>query len=444
MSARRLRSGAALLLCGFLLLASACSAPRPRADAQASPPVHAEQITEPGVETAATQPQGGASDAPRSPWQRLRERFAMPGCDYSAAVQTQARRYAQSPARFSASWQQAMPLLLLVVDELEKRNLPGELALLPYVESHYRLVPGKGGGPAGAWQLMPRTAVDRGLRVDRIFDERLDMLASTRVALDLLERLHRQFDDWRLATMAYNAGEFRIKAALRKAPGSDLSAASLEALKLSPVTHQHLARVLGLACLIGEPERFGVTLPAAEESDFLENVILPQRIDPALAARLAGLPAFEFSRYNASASASGEFPAMAHRILLPKTRIEQFRHSLSRIPEDRRGAWQPYRVREPTSLAQLSSRLGIPVSALAAANAIDPGANLHERQDVIVPSQTPAADGADVHVVRRGDTLSDIARHYGLRLAELMRWNALDRHSILRIGAPLQLRAPAY
>jgi membrane-bound lytic murein transglycosylase D len=402
---------------------------------------------EPARPLSGANPQAATEIPQESPWQRLRERFAMSGCHHSPAVVQQAHRYARSPARLSAQWQEAMPLLLLVLDELEKRNIPGELALLPFVESHYRLVPGKGGGPAGMWQLMPRTARDHGLRVDPEFDERLDAVASTRVALDLMQRLYGRFGDWRLATMGFNAGEYRVKAALGRTHGTALSAAGLERLKLSPVTHQHLARVLALACLVAEPQRFGMQLPPVAESDFLELVTLPTPIDLILAAHLAGLSGAELSRYNSKPSVRSGLARSPHRLLLPKSRVMQFNSALDRIPEAQRGSWRNLRVQQPTTLSRLSAQLGVDESLLSAANTLGPGAELRSGQELLVPADsTKHVDDGDgnVHVIQRGDTLSEIARRYGVGLGALMRWNALDKQSTLRIGARLKIRAPGY
>jgi membrane-bound lytic murein transglycosylase D len=433
------------VLCALVLALGACAGRQSRPDADSAPPpttvAQPAETTMPVDDALSSTPTITA----HSPWERLRARFAMPGCDSSTAATQQAQRYVRSANRFSASLEQALPLLILVLDELEQRELPGELALLPYIESHYRLVAGKPGGPAGMWQLMPRTATAHGLRLDGTFDERLDPIASTRVALDLLQGLHERFGDWRLAVMAYNTGEFRLKAALGKTRTGTMSNAELSALKLSPITHQHLARLLALACVVAEPERFGVELPPATETDALEVVALSDPVDLRLAARLAGLTDAEFSRYNAAASRRGTVAAASKRILLPKPRVERFRRSLSGIPQDRRDAWHILRIGGSTTLAGISAQLEVTPAVLAVANDLDADAVLRAGQDLLVPGvahDVPVTARAGIHVVRQGDTLSRIAQRYGVRLVELLHWNGLRADSILRIGARLQVRAP--
>lgn len=433
------------MLVGTVALLAACAQNRPRSQPAAVPAPPVEAIPAPIPVSPAPAAPGTIAGA--SPWQRLRDRFAMPGCDYDASVLRQARQYTKSPDRFRANWQQAMPFLLLVLDEIERRDLPGELALLPYVESHYRPVAGTAKGPSGLWQLMPRTAIDRGLRVGRRYDERLDPVASTRVALDLLERQERQFADWRLASMAFNAGEYRIKGALGGREGAGLSATELAALRLSPTTHQHLARLLALACIVSDPQRFEVSLPLPGDGDELAIIDLPVAVNARLAATLAGIPLADLLRYNPAAAASAGTATPLQRLLLPRPLADAFGAALREIPPDRRSHWTLQRIDLPMPLATLATNTLVPVALLAAANGLAPDAQLERGQDLLVPTAQadPATiDEPAVHVVRAGDTLSAIAREHGVPLRELLRWNLLDRRATLRIGMRLRIRAPEY
>ncbi|HEY0230241.1 MAG TPA: hypothetical protein VGC55_03220, partial [Dokdonella sp.] len=156
MNARGCARAALLGAAGGLL--AACVAPSPRPSMPAPAPVAAPAPSVADIAPAAApalSPPGEPSD---SPWPRLRQRFAMQRCDYRPQVVRWANYYARAPRQFSASWKQAMPFLLLVVDEIDKRGLPGEFAMLPYVESSYQPVSTKGDRPAGMWQLVPDTA----------------------------------------------------------------------------------------------------------------------------------------------------------------------------------------------------------------------------------------------------------------------------------------------
>lgn len=433
-----------IAVASLLSTAVACSAPQRRptppnpAPAKAIAPKAAEIPLPDQAPTLAVQPQ--------SPWQRMRKRFALSNCDYSDAVLVEARRYTRNPQRFSETWRSAMPLMLLVLEQIESHDLPGEFALLPYVESHYQQLPAKGRGPAGMWQLTAATAVDRGLRISDGHDERLDPLAATDAVIGLIERYDREFADWRAANMAFNAGEFRFKRALAGRNASTMNAEEFARLKLSPTTHQHFARLLALACIIAEPQRFTVTLPEPEPAAALQEVVLPSAIDLRLAAALASLHLDELVRLNAAWSGQENPSGPASRLLLPRTNVDRFKSALAALPTTMLSHWTLQRLDASTTLDTLASSLDIPSSILAAANHLEPDARLLPGIRLLLPGReadSRANESAQTHTIKRGDTLSTIARRYGVRLEDLLRWNAITTKSILRPGSTLKLGAPS-
>ncbi|MGA8278971.1 MAG: transglycosylase SLT domain-containing protein [Rhodanobacteraceae bacterium] len=273
-----------------------------------------------------------------SPWEILRNRFTMADCDYRAQVVHWARRYTVNPKRFAGNLEQALPFLLLVADQIEQRNLPGEFALLPYVESRYRPLRAKGNRPAGMWQIMPMTARAIGLTISRDYDARLDALASTAAALTLLARYHDEFGDWRLADMAYNAGEYRLKHALGARDGKALSADQLAHLKLSPITIQHLDKLLAMACVIRNPARFEVTLPDADPGRALRAVDLDAGMDLRVAANLAGMDIRDVRRFNAGYRHLHSTVPPLH-LMLPARRLAQFRVAADALPRTSWAEW---------------------------------------------------------------------------------------------------------
>ncbi|MEO7936740.1 MAG: LysM peptidoglycan-binding domain-containing protein [Dokdonella sp.] len=398
-------------------------------------------------EAGVGEPAPPSTTNPLTPWQRLRQRFALPGCDYSDAVIAEARRYTRQPKHFSNNWRDAMPLLLLVLERIERHDLPGEFALLPYVESHYRQLPARSNGAAGMWQLMGRTAVDHGLRVGRDHDERLDALAATDVAIELIERYDREFGDWRAADLAFNAGEFRVKRALAGRQASDLSAEDLAHMKLSATTHQHLVRLIALACIIKEPQRFGVTLPDVDPAAELKEVALPVAIDLRLAAALAELPLTDLFRFNPTWIGQPSQSGPAIRLLLPTANVDRFNEALAYIPGSSLGAWHVQRMESPTSLDELATVLNTDPSVLALANRLERGSSLLPGQTLLLPGvQTSFKTGENIgetHTIKTGDTLSAIAHRYGVSLKNLLHWNTLTNKSILRTGSTLRIQAPS-
>ncbi len=383
---------------------------------------------------AITQP-----SAPDSPWQRLRRRFVLNACDYRPEVRRLAQIEARNPRLFEASWREAMPLLLLVVEQLEERDLPGELALVPWVESRYQPLPGVGARPAGMWQLAAGTAREAGLRVGAERDERLDAQASTTAALDLMAGYGERFDDWRLADFAYSSGEFRIRRLLRTREAASLDAAELA--RLHPRAQQHLDRVMALACVIEQPELFGVRLPEPGADDLLAAFPLEASVDPDLVAHLADLPPAALRRWNA---AYWRQPAarVDTELLLPTSRHGRLRGALDAIPQALRGAWHSERIAESIDVDELAARHSVASELLAFVNDLDrqspiaPGTALLLPGDAEAAARTRVANGH--HVVVRGDTLSGIARRHGIPLAELRRLNP-RLGPVLQIGQHIRL-----
>jgi membrane-bound lytic murein transglycosylase D len=252
-----LGSGCTALGTACLLLVACSSNPsRPAQLQSVSAPVEAAPLAAVvPTPTPTPTPALPATQPNVTPWDRLRQRFAMPGCDYSPAVAHWARLYTQAPGQFSESLSAVMPFLLVVLDEIERRDLPGEFAFLPYIESTYTPLASSGDRAAGIWQLMPDTAREAGLHITPDYDGRLDIHASTNAALDLLQRYNQEFGDWRIADMAFNAGEYGIKQLVGDAK-TQRSATELGRLRVHQGTHAHLAKLLALACVISDPQRF--------------------------------------------------------------------------------------------------------------------------------------------------------------------------------------------
>lgn len=436
------------------LTLAACTAPMPRSAAPSTQVIEAaaEPIEVPQEPVSPVDPAPlNADPGERSPWQRMRERFSMEGCDYSPAAMAWARRYSASAASFQRSWSEAMPFLLPVLEEIERRDLPGEFALLPYVESTYRPVISEGNRPAGMWQLMPATARGAGVRVQENYDGRLDPFESTRVAMDLIERYDRVFGDWRLANMAFNAGEFRLKKLLGNRLQEDLSREELERLPLNPTSHEHLAKLLGLSCIISDPQRFNIDLPEPTVDDQLVRIELAGPIDLRLAANFAGMPVEDLRQLNAAWLGKTDTSDVHTQLVVPKPHIAPFRAAAMAVPTNLHAEWRTLHVSASTTLAELAEGRLLDPDMLAAANGLATDAHLTRGAEVLVPGREAVAaesrstvTGSAAHVVTRGDTLSSIARAYRVRIPDLLRWNRMHRSTTLRIGMQLSVRGPAH
>jgi len=450
----------------FILLA-ACSTPVVRHTASEPivpappPPVAVSDLT---VEPKSPTP---LSSTPASPWPRLRARYAMPGCDYSPTVRQFAAQMASSPTHLSAALKDAMPFLLVVTEQVEKYDVPGEFAFLPWVESSYNMLPARGDGVAGMWQLMPFTARENGLRVDGDYDGRLDVTASSRTALGLLKQYKESFGDWRLANMAFNAGENSVRAALGNR--HSITPAEIAKLRLNQVNYEHLTKLLAVACIISEPERFRVELPDPEPSDVLAQLELQAPVDLRLAAKLAAIDFGELQHLN-PAYIKGRMPDRGpFHLLVPATRRAAVEKALGMLPQYAWQNWREVKLQQPQSLDTLSMAYDVDAAALAQINHVGATTTLPAGTKLMVPGRGIEAPSAAVVAVasaaetaqkssarvtsasstkegtctvRPGDTLWDIANRYGVRMEDLLHWNRLSRNATLRLGQKLLLNAP--
>lgn len=321
---------------------------------------------------------------------RLVQRFADTPCVRDPLVERWQGKYARSPTRFAGELAQILPLMALALEDAERYRVPGELVLLPIVESWYRPDAGAGSSYVGLWQFGAPTARGLGLQVGRDYDARMAPLAATDAAIRHLAELHNQFGDWKLANMGFNAGPYRLSKVLDKTSSTRIGASDRQPPGLSPVTYEHLAKVQALACLIARPERFGLELPRNIAIAPLTPVTLPPGASTLDAiATASGVDAATLKRYN-PAFRRGVVSANAGReLLVPRTHAPRFAELI--LPA----------VAAPAALAQ--------------------------------------SDGGGTHVIRSGDTLGAIARHYRLRLRDLLDWNGLSPRAILRPGQRIKL-----
>ncbi|MEP6485105.1 MAG: transglycosylase SLT domain-containing protein [Rudaea sp.] len=403
----------------------------------------------------------GASTMPsdfimQSPWSRLRQRMAMPDCDYNPAVRRWTHAYAQSPVQFAASMSEAMPYLLIVLDEIERRDLPGEFAFLPYIESTYTPIASSGDRAAGIWQLMPDTARETGLSITPDYDGRLDIVASTHAALDLLERYQREFDDWRVVDLAYNVGEYGVKTRVGSG-ASNRSAEELARLRVNPGAHDHLAKLLAVACVASDPERFHIELPEPTLDDVLAPIELSAPVDLNLIAWIAGIDIAQLRRFNPGYTL-GRIPANGpYGLLVPSAQRDQVESALALLPAEKWREWHEISLQQDETVDVLATAHEIDAAAVASINHVSSGGVLPAGQHVLLPGrgsgfptenkvEPPArklASAPSIHIVRQGETLWGICRAEHVRLDELLHWNGLQRSTKLHRGQRLRIDASA-
>ncbi|MGH8122330.1 MAG: transglycosylase SLT domain-containing protein, partial [Rudaea sp.] len=435
--------------CACLLLAACSGIPLRTPTAQ----VHAPALTPEPIGAPAISLAPLAATGIPSPWQRLRDRFAMPGCDYSPMVSRFAATIAANPRNLNAAFKQAMPFILVVTEQIEKYDMPGEFAFLPWVESSYTMIPARGDGVAGMWQLMPRTARELGLRIDAEYDGRLDVYASSRTALVLLKQYKEEFGDWRLADMAFNAGENGVKHALGNR--HSITPVEIARLRLNATTYEHLTKLLALACIVSAPERFHVELPEPAADDVLALLELPAPIDLRLVAQLAHMDMAQLRRWNPAYLKSRMPDGGPFHLLVPAARQAEIERVLGMLPQYVWRDWRETKLQQAQSMDTLGMAYDLDARALAAINGVDASASLTAGTRVLLPAHadngvaalaaepSPSATAststtgdtqAGTCMVRSGDTLWQLARRYGVRVEDLLQWNRLPRNTTLRLG----------
>jgi len=400
---------------------------------------------------AAEPPPSGAPDL----WDRIRAGLRLPVPDHPR-VRRELAWLARNPDYLERVSRRARPFLRHIVAEVEARDMPLEIALLPIVESAFQPFAYSHGRAAGIWQIIPGTARRLGVRMSWWYDGRRDIVESTRAALDYLERLHAHFGgDWLLALAAYNAGEGNVDRAIarnrRRGRPTDFWH-----LRLPRETRTYVPRLLAVAAVVREPARHGVRLVPIPDEPHLAVVPTGGQIDLALAARLADMALEDLYRYNPGLNRWATDPRGPHRLVLPRDRAAAFEARLAEIPPHARVRWTRHRVRRGETLGHIARRYRVTVADIRRVNRIR-GHLIRAGQSLLIPvaSQgraayslsadarrarlraTPRGDRKVVHRVRRGDTLWDIARAYGVPVRRLARWNGLALRDPLRPGDTL-------
>lgn len=380
-------------------------------------------------------------------WERLTDRFDLEDKS-EIAVQlklAELRIYRRSTLRML---KRAAPYLWDITSAVEARGLPGELALLPAIESRFNPLAHSHKRAVGLWQFMPGTAQHLGLEQNWWFDARLDVTESTQAALDYLEYLYRRFDNWSLALAAYNCGEARLQRAINQADGNT----DFWELDLPQETRDYLPRLLALSLLIEDHEDLDIRLPDLPDQQMTDTLLFDRQVDLALVAHAAELDIATLQFLNPSLLRWATPPNGPHRLRLPAGKSKQLQSAMAEIPGDHWTQWQSYMVRDGDRLDDIAQRFGILVADLQLVNQLH-SAVIRTGQTLLLPTSAFFASNASQRLItadalpvdtirvdyqiKPGDTLWDIARMFRVSVEELHRWNGLTTGSILRPGKSL-------
>lgn len=403
------------------------------------------------------------SDAPqsefeRSVWYRLSGGFAFYHLYYNDQIEEEINWFRLNTGYLSEVSDRAAPFIYEILNEIERRDMPLELALLPVIESAYLPNAQSPQNAAGLWQFMAPTATSLGLQRNWWYDGRHDPIASTSAALDYLEQLYNQFDqDWLLALAAYNAGQGTVQRAInnnleRNRPSD------FWALSLPRETQRHIPRLLALAYVMADPEGNGISLSLIPDEPYLASYEADSQIDLSLVAHLAGLNPEVIHQLNPGYLQWATPPDGPHIIWLPAHSLPDFEQGLASLG-DGRVTWDRYVIQPGDTLSVIARRFNTQVSVLQETNGIR-GSHIVAGQSLLIPRAYRAGEAlpspnmllaaansqpvpSGTYQVRSGDSLWGIANRYRLSISELTQWNNITTDDILRPGQQLILQPPA-
>lgn len=401
-------------------------------------------------------------------WQRIRIGFAMPQLN-TELVQRHEAWYAERPDYVNRMFTRGQLYLYHIVEEVEKRGMPTEIALLPIIESAFNPKAYSRARASGIWQFMPLTGKDFGLQQNWWYDGRRDVMAATNAALDYLQRLHRQFGTWELALAAYNWGEGSVARAIARneAAGEPTDYLSL---RMPDETRQYVPKLLAVKNIVMNPAAYGIALNTIPNQPYFAKVKLDKHIDVALAAKLAGMPLADFTSLNPAYNRPVINTEQSRNILLPVERVDLFKENLANYDKPL-VSWQAYQARKGEKLDKIAKRFAIPVSSLRATNTVNGPNRLKSSVTLLVPrgehdisselvvaamavpsvsadspseKKSVARERDDdneaakrlVHVVKRGETLFSIASRYQVQPGTIKQLNRM-RSNVVALGKKL-------
>jgi len=455
---------------GALLILGGCAAPAPTPEATTAMeipapavpeiPVPAEQREPVSVEVTVRLPAEALPAQPEMPPARPDMITRMAGAfqmevDDRREIARQRDWFVRHPDYMVRVFQRSSRYLYHILDELERRQMPMDLALLPIVESAYDPFAYSHGRAAGMWQMIPGTARRFGVRQNWWYDGRRDVLDSTRAALDYLEYLYAEFDDWQLAVAAYNSGEGNVHRAIRRNRNAG-KPTDFWHLRLPRETVNYVPKLLALVDIVSRPQKYGLELPQIEDRPYFQVVELDGQMDLALIAELADMDMDELYALNPGFNRWATDPDGPHRAVVPIDRAEQLTAAVSDLPGDARMRWVRYRIRSGDSLIAIAARHDTTPDVLKEVNGLR-GHVIRAGDHLMIPTATrdlaaythsadlrlartqsrPRGDARVSHTVASGDTLWGIARRYGVSTRSLAKWNGMAPGDTLSVGRTL-------
>ena len=375
---------------------------------------------------------------------------------WNKRVEAQLNWFVRNPKYLDRVFSRAQRYLPWIKAEIEARDLPLELALLPIVESAYDPFAYSHGRAAGLWQIIPGTGRRFGIQQNWWYDGRRDLIDSTNGALDYLTYLHDMMDgDWELAIASYNSGEGNVLRAIRRNRAKNRPT-DFWNLSLSKETSAYVPKLAALVEIVRDPDKYGLTLPEITDEPQFEIAEIGGQLDLALAAELAAIDLDTLYAFNAGNNRWATDPKGPHRLLIPIDAAETFAAALADVPAAERVRWQRHKVRNGEAISQIAEHYGTTVATIRSANKLRNN-TIRAGSYLMIPvaskplsaysksaderrskKQNTERSGIRVdYVVASGDSFWTISRRYGVGVRELAAWNGMAPRDTLSIGQKL-------
>ena len=393
-------------------------------------------------ETLGTTAYASGKNRHQSLWSRIEAGLTMESHEHRTRVQLELQRFTQHLPSLFEMLEKSEPYLFHVVEQIELRNLPMELALLPFIESKFEPYAHSIYGASGTWQFMPSTALHYGLRIDWWFDGRRDLVRSTEIALDYLESLVAYFNgDWMLAIAAYNVGQGRIKR-LRTAARRQGKPTDFWSLPVPRETYRYVPALLALAQIVRWNKINDRDLPYISNSPYLRAVNFDGQVDLLVAAKAIGLELESLLSFNAGFRRWATPPQGPHRLMLPLEQADALEAYMRENPEKVRVSWDSYLIKPGDTLSTISELRDVQPWILRQLNGLQSN-HIVAGTHLLVPadsSEITPRGGVMTHKVLAGETLQDISIYYGLPQRQLIAQNRLPPGQQPAVGTVLRIQ----
>ena len=434
--------------------------PTAEATATATPPPPTPNLIAPFIAAIVKPKMDDLTEPPADIWVRIRQGFAMPDLE-NDLVKDREDWYAARPDYMVRMTERSRKYLFHIVEELERRNMPTELALLPFIESAFNPEAVSTAKAAGMWQFMPATGKYFDLKQNIFRDERRGVIESTRAALDYLQKLYGIFGDWHLALAAYNWGEGSVGRALAKNKAAGLGLTYSD-LSMPNETRYYVPKLQAVKNIIAQPQNFNARLPLIQNHPYFKSVSITRDIDVKLAANFSGVSMEDFKALNPSMSRPVILAAGTPEILLPWDNAARFQRRLEEHAQKPLASWTAWSVPKTMKVSEASKLVKMTEIELRSVNQIPNGMQVKQGSTLLVARQGSLdadvtehlADNAKISFapeivlrrilvkVQKGDTLASLASRHDVTPMNIAAWNKLKIPVALKPGQSIAILVP--